>query len=311
MVRTRRGFTLIELLVVIAIIAILIGLLLPAVQKVRESAARLKCQNNLKQIGLALHNYHDVNSTLPPGNSKPNGFSVHSLQLPYMEQENLYKQIDFTKSTSFSPGPKAVKVPMFLCPSDPQGSVPTGWGGNNYVANYGTTIKWAQDGSVADGVFFHVTGQNGSRFGDIIDGLSNTAAFSERLKGDWSNAVVTPRTDLINPKGVMPTTPDQAMAACRAANGNDPALQWYSNYGSNWIQGNQDVMYGHASLPNDPLCAFPQNYTQTMPASSAHTSGVNVLLCDGSVRSVTNSVSVATWRAMGTRNGSEVLGSDF
>ena len=98
---------------------------------------------------------------------------------------------------------------------------------------------------------------------------------------------------------------------CQATNASDPALQWYSNYGSNWIQGNQDVMYGHASLPNEQLCAFPQNSTQTMPASSAHTGGVNVLLCDGSVRSVTNSVSVATWRAMGTRNGGDILGGEF
>jgi prepilin-type processing-associated H-X9-DG protein len=101
------------------------------------------------------------------------------------------------------------------------------------------------------------------------------------------------------------------MTYCRAANPSDPSLQWYSNFGSNWIQGNQDVMYGHASMPNDRLCAYPQNSTQTMPASSAHSGRVNVLLCDGSVRSVADGVSVATWRALGTRNGGEVLGSEF
>jgi prepilin-type N-terminal cleavage/methylation domain-containing protein/prepilin-type processing-associated H-X9-DG protein len=307
----RSGFTLIELLVVIAIIAILIGILLPAVQKVREAAARMKCSNNLKQIGLALHNYHDANSCLPPGNFKPNSFSCLSLVLPYAEQDNLFKQIDLTKSHTLNPVPKAMPVSIFNCPSDPQGNVPAGWGGNNYAGNYGTGIVWQQDASGANGVFYHVTGVKGCRFGDVTDGLSNTAGFSERLKGDWSNAVVTPRTDLINPKSVAPTTPDQAMTMCRASNPNDISLQWYSNFGSNWIQGNQDVMYGHASMPNDRLCAFPQNSTQTMPASSAHTGGVNVLLMDGSVRFVTNSISVPTWRAVGTRNGGEVIGGDW
>src|SRR5919199_1148729 len=95
--RRRSGFTLIELLVVIAIIAILIALLVPAVQKVREAAARTQCTNNLKQIGLALHNHHDVNKFFPPGNAKPNNFSAHAYLLPYVEQDPLYKQIDFTQ----------------------------------------------------------------------------------------------------------------------------------------------------------------------------------------------------------------------
>lgn len=309
--RRTPGFTLIELLVVIAIIAILIGILLPAVQKVREAAARMKCSNNLKQIGLAMHNYHGAYSYLPPGNAKPNAFSSLSLMLPYIEQDNLHKQIDFTKSHTLNPVPKAMPVTVFMCPSDPQSTVPAGWGGNNYPGNYGTGIVWQQDAAGANGIFYHVTGEKGVKFGDISDGLSNTAAFSERMKGDWSNATVTPRTDLINPKGVSPANEDEAMAMCRASDPNDVSLQWYSNFGANWIQGNQDVMYGHASLPNDRPCAFPQNMTQTMPASSAHTSGVNVLLCDGSVRFVSNSVSVPTWRAVGTRNGGEVIGGDW
>ncbi len=225
----RSAFTLIELLVVIAIIAILIALLVPAVQKVREAAARTQCQNNLKQIGLACHNYEGVYKRLPAGNSAANTFSSLSNLLPFFEQQPLYNQINFSVNSTAQPA-DAVPIPILVCPADPQGSsLPPGFSGNSYVGNYGNTIIWGQDGTGSNGVFYHKGMQ--CRFADITDGLSNTACFCERLMGDWSNGIVTVRTDLINPKGVNPATPDDAMNFCRAANHADPSLQWYSTYG--------------------------------------------------------------------------------
>src|SRR5262249_17975899 len=129
MLGRRSAFTLIELLVVIAIIAILIGLLVPAVQKIRESAARTKCQNNLRQLVVAIHNYHSSYGTYPRGRTFPNGssFSAHSFLLPYVEQDTVYRTIDFTVPYSHANNavPRATRTPIFTCPSDPLRSVPT------------------------------------------------------------------------------------------------------------------------------------------------------------------------------------------
>jgi prepilin-type N-terminal cleavage/methylation domain-containing protein len=199
MVRRRSAFTLIELLVVIAIIAILIGLLLPAVQKVREAAARLQCQNNLKQIGLGLHNYHSAYGAFPPG-SNPKGFTVVTQLLPFMEQGNIYNQIDLTASAN-SPanaGPTGMTIKILLCPSDRTNQTPPGQGGNNYFANYGTEPQFFQNSSVANGVFALREASGGVRLTDVTDGTSNTAAFSELRKGDYNSARYSPQ-DWLNP----------------------------------------------------------------------------------------------------------------
>lgn len=304
------GFTLIELLVVIAIIAILIGLLLPAVQKVRESAARMKCQNNLKQIGLAVHNYIGVYQTLPPGvDSKKYSALVHLL--PYMEQDNVHKAINFTLQAQ-DPGndlPRAMVIPILACPSDPQSTVPPGWAGNNYVLNYGTGIAWQQP--TTNGPFGMFVDKGVSFPGGIPDGTSNTACASEHLKGDWSNAIATPRTDLITPSGAAPTTNDQAVATCQAADPTNLSFQFRSDCGGYWIQGQHTTLYEHAGTPNQRSCAWKSNLTMNQAASSTHTGGINLLLCDGSVRFVTDSVSLSTWRAVGTRDGGEMIGNDF
>jgi prepilin-type N-terminal cleavage/methylation domain-containing protein/prepilin-type processing-associated H-X9-DG protein len=317
----RTGFTLIELLVVIAIIAILIGLLLPAVQKIREAANRMKCQNNLKQLGLALHNHHDNYGYFPPGKTTVNytgvpnggGYSGFCFLLPFIEQDNLYKLINFPvkENDASNNAARATKVNVFLCPSDPVSQVPAGFAGQNYRLNYGYNILYSgiPGGSTnanmppADGPFWD---DSKTTFADIVDGTSNTAAMSEKLKGDWSDSIVTARTDtfLLND---YPDNPDWWIQSCDSLNIQDLSRQANSDIGQEWMQGSHsNSQYYHTTLPNRRSCKKPSGRVATL-ANSAHPAGVNVLLCDGSVRFVRDSIDLFSWRALGSRNLGEVF----
>ncbi len=316
------GFTLIELLVVIAIIAILIGLLLPAVQKVREAAARMKCQNNLKQLGLALHNHHDSKGALPPDKDS-NGFSAMAYLLPYIEQQNIANLVNFTvkENNAANNAARGAEIKILLCPSDPVSTVPVGLAGSNYRFNHGYNILYSgipdsnpagrnYGMTPADGPFWD---NSGVRFTDITDGTSNTAAMSEKLKGDFSNSIVTDRTDTIFIPD-YPSTPDAWIASCDGlspAYVNDPANQGNSDIGSEWLQGSHSNSgYYHTNLPNKRSCK-PRSLGGRVAtlAGSAHAGygGVNVVMCDGSVRFVSNTISLANWRAMGSRHLGEVI----
>jgi prepilin-type N-terminal cleavage/methylation domain-containing protein len=344
MVRRRSGFTLVELLVVIAIISILIGLLLPAVQKVREAAARVKCQNNLKQIGLGMHNYHDAIGHFPPGKSPayPGAagyarWSGQALLLPYIEQDNLYKSIDFNFPPETpgmggvvnfmpefqNPGrvnavPCRTRVATFLCPSD-GAPEPADWPGQcNYLGNLGAQflcdLSEQQPSTIApneapNGIFYF---RSQVRFADITDGTSNTAFFSEKLRG---LGAPDPRRDMF----VMSnqSTMDATYQTCTATNPKT-ATPLTSKQGYSWVMGEMCcTTYNHVSTPNTITCAgipFPgnmSNMAMQVPPSSNHTNGVNVVMGDASVHFLTSAISLRTWRALGSRNGGEVLGPDF
>ena len=320
--RNHSGFTLVELLVVIAIIGILIALLLPAVQQAREAARRMSCQNNLKQIGLALHNYHDTYNSFPPGNLSGTpftGISAHARLLPYLEQSAVYALVDFNTGYDQSSNATARSTPVsvFLCPSDSD-QLPKDLGGrNNYYANSGTALSFSGERPTdpsdpnfgqpgANGVFYR---NSRVRIGDIRDGSSNTAVFSEKTMGDGSNGLSTPETDTFRP-GTFPSTPDEALRDCRAVDAADLSRQGVSNVGGPWLWAyHSTTLYWHIAPPNDRSCMYPPGRIMTT-AGSRHPGGGHTLLGDSSVRFVSEAVDLSVWRAVGTRNGEEVTG-DF
>ncbi|WP_417378031.1 DUF1559 domain-containing protein [Gimesia sp.] len=311
--RHRKGFTLIELLVVIAIIAILVALLLPAVQQAREAARRSTCKNNLKQLGIALHNYHDshrvfpfatvcgVNTAAYTGQNHARQSWFHMV-LPYVDQAPLYDKLrdGFQSGTvsDFASHPqRSVKVPVFMCPSDPN-SGKIGSQKSTFYSNYllcsGSTTQGA-DGTFPklNGMFFYVSRV---RMSDVTDGTSNTIAAGEinlvpDVAGGSSIADCLTIGDL---RGRIWGTKYVGGGTFTTLQGPNTSVPDTVTYG-----------YHRDYAPISTTCSSSDN---AVYARSRHTGGVHFLLADGAVRFISDNVDTTTFRHLGTRAGGEVLG---
>jgi prepilin-type N-terminal cleavage/methylation domain-containing protein/prepilin-type processing-associated H-X9-DG protein len=370
---TRRGFTLIELLVVIAIIAVLIALLLPAAQSAREAARRAQCVSNLKQIGLAVHNYISSMDVLPPSGSShstagtgniyhepvANPFSMKARILPYMEQQPVYNGINFSVDPEWgfhSPAPwemanstvKGTRISSFICPSDPRKGHRTHRAGDDpgisSVSNYCNNIggnRWYNGGALDGPAYYPGSSRNNSVGGNfneaatrptitpasVVDGTSNTAMWSEVLKGDGNGPdssrdgigmVYTGGSKTAN-SGVLSTAGKVRANFLDAQTCEAAAEKNFSWKGERWLTHDpgRGGFYSHTQTPNRKSCVYSDDnqvsnttWEAIMTAGSAHPGGVNVLFLDGSVKFIKNSVNYNTWYALGTHSGGEIISSD-
>lgn len=318
------GFTLVELLVVIAIIGVLVALLLPAVQQAREAARRSECSNNLKQLGLALHNFESAHQKIPGGEfTDAQYFSPHAMLLGQMEQSGIYAQVDLDKGVFDEPNYTLsfLVVKGFLCPSDPfPGKAGSQQAFTNYHVNWGSWVSikgW-------DGMFGPQAGNQGSTsvnsakelppvtFGQVKDGLSNTACFAEVVNGygnvdgdptehDCFEAPLPPLTSLADARQNLMQLDWTTLSIPWSGDWRHRGVPWME--GSVWRTG-----YNHLLPPNQPGFVPDGDFNKIVsPPSSYHPGGVLMAMCDGSVQFIAETIDGDTFTAYGTRAGREVI----
>ncbi|MEZ5951023.1 MAG: DUF1559 domain-containing protein [Planctomycetaceae bacterium] len=334
--KNRAGFTLIELLVVIAIIAILVALLLPAVQQAREAARRTSCKNNLKQLGLAMHNYLDTHGCFPPNGVK-NGsgtqeWSAQAFILPFLEGGNLYDLIDFNvgyrQGSNLTNLISSTRVSVLLCPSDPNDRMRTTSTGEpeHYPLSYAVSRGIYQLATITGGSYptGRIDGDGGAAFKynsitrerDITDGLSNTIGMSE-VK------CFTPRVhDWHDVPTAVPTAPGSLLPAGGSFSSGNGHTEWVSGNSihtgfTTTFTPNTRILHTSGAVEYDISISGTReanlNATNTatraaIPSRSYHKGTVNSLLMDGSVRSIGENIDLFTWRNLGQRGDGNVVG---
>jgi len=329
-----KGFTLIELLVVIAIIAVLIALLLPAVQQAREAARRTQCKNNLKQLGLAMHNYHDTHRVLPPAYfpgrmvdgslHQWRGWSGQALMLPYLDQTPLYNLANFNLGIIGDGATESINIPATMtrleamrCPSD---MVPPGtwysrsYPGNNYGLSLGTTMEWGNQNNLV-GMFTYIQCRS---FSDVADGLSNTIAMGEiptgtgtkNIHGSWERGIAWSGGSRQNPSQADVITYATAAAAAFAGGSNQ-----HHHAGRLWALGQPYQNLMNTVIPPNPKypsasecsgCGWADS-NGLWPSRSRHVGGAHHLMGDGSVHFISDNMDHLTYMRLGTRASGDTV----
>lgn len=302
--RTRSAFTLFSLLVILAILALLFALLLPLLAKYQAQQAENRQLNNLRQLGLASHNYHDANGRFPAGVNSKTHFSATALLLPYVEQDNVYRNLNLQKpiTDKANQDVAAQKIPVLLSPRDPLQTVKKDQGATNYLWNAGSQPALKNN----DGVFYE---DSALRITDITDGTSNTLMAAETLKGDGSDKAVDVRRQHVALKAdALKNLKDDA-GAVEWKDGKNIA----GDRGASWIDGRfLQGTFTATRLPNDARPDVNCEGQGGLSGLRSLNDRVGVVFCDGFARMYNaNQVKIDVWRALATRSGGEVVNPDF
>lgn len=339
MVKPRRpGFTLVELLVVIAIIGVLVALLLPAVQAAREAARRSQCSNNLKQLAIGYHNYHDTYGKLPRTSSfvtrtvatppqtadgNWNAYSAHTMVLPFIEQKNVYDQFrwDQWHYEDLGPVPTALtvgrtRIKTFICPSDKDFPNITEAGWNNYGVCEGSNLGYSVSVNSYNGMFARLRYRG---FNDVLDGLSNTIMLAEFVKGDNNNTVFSAKNGDIVRNIPLTGYPDRFWTQAQLDTYGAACVAGQSNHltfaGFRWsAPGQYNATMNTLATPNAkwPACHDCGGCGQAdargiFPARSRHPGGAMHALGDGAVRFISDTVNLTTYQSLGSADGGDIV----